>query len=161
MALPPDDAVRVRTLLTLYRESNYEATLADGGTLRLRVGDPPSPALAAWLGESEFCAYFTACNPHSQPLSLERNAQRLDALLRDLAATPARVLRGDGYMPGARWREPSVLVADLPLATIDTMMRRYDQNAALIARHAGPVRLRLYRDDWRALALPTPDLEWA
>jgi hypothetical protein len=161
VTVPHDDAARVRTLLTLYRESNYDAMQTDGSTLRLRVGELPSPALRAWMGEAEFGAYFTACNPHSHPLSMERNAQRLDALLRDLDQASARVLRGDGYMPGARWREPSVLVAGLPLASIDALLRRYQQNAALIARHAGSVRLRVYRDDWRALAVPAPDLEWA
>lgn len=161
MAAPRDDAARVRTLLTLYREAHYDAEGPDGSTLRLRVGLSPDSALLAWLGDSEFCAYFTACNPHSQPLSVRRNAQRLDALLQDLCATAARVLRGDGYMPGADWREPSVLVAGLSMPDIDKLLRRYDQNAALIARRNGPVTLRLYRDDWRDLATPATDLEWA
>ncbi len=161
MTFPQDDAARVRTLLTLYREAHYEALLPDGTTLRLHVGEPPSSALLEWLGEDEFCAHFTACNPHSQPLSAERNAQLLNALLRDLDALGARVLRGDGYIPGAGWREPSVLVAGISLATLDELLQRYRQNATVVVRHQGPARLRLYRDDWRALAAPAPDLEWA
>jgi len=161
MTVPREDAARVRTLLTLYREAHYDARHPDGSTLRLRVGQPPTNALLQWLGDEEFCAYFTACNPHSQPLSAERNAQLLGALLRDLGELPASILRGEGYMPGAAWREPSLLVAGISLVTLDTLLLRYRQNAALIARHHGPVRLRLYREDWRALAAPAPDLEWA
>jgi hypothetical protein len=160
MQPPRDDAARVNTLLTLYREAHYDAIRSDGATLTLRSGEPASGPLLAWIGRADFCAYLTACNPHSQPLSADRNAQRMDALRHDLDAIGARYLRGDGHMPGASWREPSVLVADIGMAALDDLVRRYHQNAILIARPHGVVRLRLYRDDWRALT-SAPDLEWA
>ena len=156
-----DDAQRIRTLLTFYRASNYEAALPDGRVSALRVGEPAPAALRAWIGSAWPAAYLTACNPHSQALTPAQNAQRLEALLRELGVAGVDYLRGDGSLPGERWREPSVLTRGLDLDAVDGLARRHAQNAVLVVRAGTPVRLRLYREDWRALAAPAPDLEWA
>lgn len=156
-----DDAQRIRTLLTFYRASNYEAALPDGRVSALRVGEPAPAALGEWIGSAWPAAYLTACNPHSQALTPAQNAQRLDGLLRALDAAGIDYLRGDGHLPGERWREPSVLTRGLALDCVDALARHHQQNAVLVLRAQAPVRLRLYRGDWHGLVTPAPDLEWA
>ena len=161
MLLPKDDAGRVRTLLTLYRASRYDALLPDGGTLSLRIGERPPQSLFDWMGDLALSAYLTACNPHSMALTAAQNARRMNALLQELDAAGIAYLRGDGHLPGETWREPSVLVKGLDLAAVDALVRRYEQNAILVMRPGEACSLRVYRDDWRGLVLPTADLQWA
>ena len=161
MAVQTEDGERVRALLTFYREAHYDVRDDAGELHTLRVGEPMPTALEKWLGAATTCAYLTACNPHSQPLSPAQNARRMQQLLVELDAASLRYLRGDGHMPGESWREPSVLVAGLPLSELDALVRRHEQNAILIGACSEPMRLRLYRDDWRFFAAPTFDLEWA
>jgi len=160
--LPPrDDAGRVHTLLTFYRASHYDAVLPDGRTLSLRVGQRPPHSLYEWMGEDALGAYLTACNPHSQALTAAQNAQRMAVLLQELDADQVVYLRGEGYLPGETWREPSVLVKGLALADIDALVRRHNQNCILLMRPGQVASLRVYRNDWRGLLPPAPDLEWA
>jgi hypothetical protein len=161
MPPPKDDASRVHTLLTFYRASHYEAVLPDGRTLRLRVGERPPPVLFEWMGEDDLSAYLTACNPHSRALTAAQNAQRMAVLLQELEAGNIPYLRGEGFLPGETWREPSVLVKGLSLGDIDALVRRHSQNSILLMRHGEAASLRVYRDDWRGLLPPAPDLQWA
>ena len=158
---PSDSAERVRSLLTLYRASRYDARLPDGRHAVLEVGRAPDPALRPWLGDAPLAAYLTACNPRSSALPAAQNERLLAQLRRELDAAGLRYLDGDGYLPGEQWREPSVLVTGLAPDALDALVRRYAQNAILVVRPGRPVRLRLYRPDWRALTPDAADLEWA
>ena len=161
MPPPKDDASRAHTLLTFYRASHYDAVLPDGRTLSLRVGERPAATLIEWLRDESLGAYLTACNPHSQALTAAQNAQRMAVLFQELDAAGIAYLRGEGFLPGETWREPSVLVKGLSLAEVDALVRRHNQNAILVVRPGEVASLRVYRDDWRGLSPPAPDLEWA
>jgi hypothetical protein len=161
MQRPHEEAGRAQTLLTLYRASRYEAVLPDGGTLCLRVGERAPPSLFDWMGETLLSAYLTACNPYSTALTAAQNARRMSGLLQELDAGGIAYLRGEGYLPGEAWREPSVLIKGLALADVDALVRRHDQNAILVVDADEIAILRVYREDWRGVLTPAPDLQWA
>jgi len=89
---PSDSAERVRSLLTLYRASRYDACLPDGRRAVLEVGCAPDPALRPWLGDAPLAAYLTACNPRSSALPAAQNARLLAQLRRELDAAGLRYL---------------------------------------------------------------------
>ncbi len=155
MCPPIENRERIRALLTFYRETHYDAVRGDGRDIHLRVGEPLPVEAREWLAGATHGAFLTACNPYSQALPAERNAARLAALRADLAAA------GVGHLPGESWREPSVLAADFDIELLDRLARRYEQNALLVLRPDEPVRLRLYRPEWRELVGTAVDLEWA
>jgi len=143
-----DTQARVAELLALYRRSHYAVALPDGAAAVMRIGEPAPSPITGWIGEAGFAVFLTACNPHSQPLAPEDNAMRMADLQRRLRATTARWLDGHGAIPGEAWREPGLLVAGIPLASIDALARTFGQNASVHVRARGPARLRLHRADW-------------
>lgn len=153
---PPPRADR---LLALYRRTHYAVFLPDGSTATLRIGEPPSPAVAAWLGADGQAVYLTACNPRSRALPAAENETRLAGLRHRLHAAGARWLEGSAAIPGQPWRESSLLITALPLAQLDALARHFGQNASVHVRVDAPARLRLHRDDWQVLAQAQTDLE--
>lgn len=160
MIRPDDSAERVRALLAFFRETHYDVAMPEGGIVALRTGQLPAAAIARWIGGGA-AIYMTACNPYSQAMSRDENARRQAALRSDLDTLGARVLDGTGHIPGERWREPSFLVAGLDLAAVDALARAYEQNALLVVEPGKPVRMRIYRPEWRAAAGTAADVEWA
>lgn len=154
-------AERIRALLALYRESDYDVRMPRGGMETLKVGRSPSAAIARWIGRDRFGAFLTACNPRSQPLPSDENERRLDALRDALRTSRGRFLEGTGHMPGERWREPSLFVAGLGIGDVDALMSRFDQNCIVVVHRAKPAVLRIYRSEWRGVAAEAGDLEWA
>ncbi|MDR2013797.1 MAG: DUF3293 domain-containing protein [Rhodanobacter sp.] len=150
----------IHALLALYRATHYDIALDDGTCATLRIGQMLPRALLDWLGASCLATYLTACNPHSHPLPEVENEKRMNTLRQRLRALPCRVLDGVGHLPGAAWREPSVFVADLPLADIDALAREFEQNAVVTAAPHEACRLRLYRADWPSVIEAGTDVDW-
>ncbi len=144
-----DSPARIAELLELYRRTYYATTLPNGSRATLRIGMPPPPGIAAWIGADAFAVYLTACNPRSRSLPDDSNARRMDELRACLQREGARWLDGEGHLPPGAWSEPSLLVAGIPLARLDALARGFGQNASVHVRVDDRVRLRLYRDDWR------------
>ena len=155
-----DDASRIRTLLALYRESHYDVALADCRVATIRVGERVTDAIADWIGTGGVAYFLTACNPRSATLTAGENDARLATLRDDLDARGAAYLEGAGYMPGETWREASLLVRGIGDDDVAAIVRRYEQNAIVVARSEGVAALRVYRDDWRAVVGDVADVEW-
>lgn len=156
MTQPPP---RIAELLALYRRTHYDVALPGGDSATLRIGEPPPPAVTAWIGGDGYAVYLTACNPRSEVLTTDDNEARMADLRRRLYVAGTRWLEGSAAIPGQPWREPSVLVAGLPLRRIDALARAFGQNASVHVRTDAPARLRLHRSDWRGLVQADDALE--
>jgi Protein of unknown function (DUF3293) len=132
-------------LLQAYRDSHYEVRLP-GGRARcsLRIGQPLPAALHGWLGAAPLCAFITAYNPCSQPRAAALNRAAQQALLARLREWNARWLPGVGRLPGAHWREPSLLAAGLDLDQVDQLACAHSQLAVVIAHRNAAAELRGY-----------------
>ena len=152
---------RIRALLALYRESQYDVELPAGSIATIRVGESAPAQIAEWIGASEFAAFMTACNPHSRSLNDDENEHRLDALRRQVLEHGGAFLAGVGHVPGESWREPSLLVRGLDSATVDALAHEYEQNGILIVPARAAAFLKLYRSDWQLALGRVADVEWA
>lgn len=97
----------------------------------LRVGEA-SPALAAeHKGYRVDCsAYITACNPFSQILKDEANAERHAALGREISQRGLASVEGIGQHPSNQWPgEASYLIFGLTLESAKALGIRLEQNA--------------------------------
>jgi hypothetical protein len=110
-------------------------------------------------------ALLTAWNPGSVPLERAANEVAQARLRARLAALGVALDPALGRDADATWVEPSVLALGLGLADADACARAFGQNGILAGRLGEPVRLRLYRPDWRAAAarakLDLGFVEWA
>lgn len=83
------------------------------------------------------CAYLTAYNPHSEPLSEATNALRQQALTRDIQTTGLDMIEGRGQHPDGAWpAEPSILVLGMHRDLACELGRKYEQNAIVLADSA-------------------------
>jgi hypothetical protein len=156
---PKDTAARIRALIALYRESHYDVRLPNGRAATLRIGEPAPAPVARWVGKDAAAFYVTSCNPRSTSLPKAENDERLEMLRAELCARNCRWLEGAGHIPGEAWREECLLVSGIDGGEADEIARRYDQNSIVVVRAA--VTLRIYRNDWRAVAGDGVNLEWA
>lgn len=156
-----EDGARIRALLALYRESHYDVVLADGRVATIRVGERVPRDIALWIGAGGPAFFLTACNPRSKAMTSDENNARLSALRGELDASGVAYLDGAGYMPGEAWREASLLVRGIGDDDIAAIVRRYEQNAVVVARTDDVAALRVYRDDWRASVGDGADIEWS
>lgn len=154
----PESPARIRELLALYRRTHYDVALPDGNVAILRVGAAPPRAVADWIAAAPFALYLSACNPYSQALPADANHERMTRLRGALERIGARWLEGRGHIPGERWSEPSLLLAGPTLDRVDRIAQGFEQNAGVLVVANQPVRLRLYRRDWRGRVADT-DLE--
>jgi hypothetical protein len=122
-----------------YRAAHYRVFAQMPFTLR--VGEP-SAELDALLDShaATTWAFATACNPGSQPLSAEENAERmsqLHAVLTDCARYP-----GEGGDPAGEWPgEPSVLVVGISREEAVRVAVAFGQNAILTGVRGGAAEL--------------------
>ena len=122
--LPPD-------LIRAYQETEYRAYAEPPFTLRI---GQLSPELAQEYEtrKASCCAFLTACNPFSQKLKPEQNAERQEALAKALKSRGLNFLEGLGQHPSNGWEgEPSYLVFDLSLEAAKAMGRSFEQNAVV------------------------------
>lgn len=133
---------RRRELQAAYLDADY---WVDGpaGRFAVRVGEFCSPLDTLLRHEhSTNWAYITACNPHSQQLSIENNAIRMNHLVADLSVAGQRFYPGEGAAGGGSWPpEPSLLILDLDEAAAIALARRYGQLAIVAGRIGEPARL--------------------
>jgi hypothetical protein len=148
-------------LVSAYRATRYHVRLPGGRRCTVRIGQTCPRPLAERLGPDAGFAVISACNPRSQPLDARENRRRSRALVERIAADQARCLPAVGVL--GEWREPGMCVFGLPLPRLDALARAFDQNAIVVGKRDTAARLRVYRDDWRALPglSAAHDLEWA
>ncbi|WNL47932.1 DUF3293 domain-containing protein [Dyella sp. BiH032] len=115
-------------LLAAYLATDYRARLRQGGWASIRVGETLPAALAA-LVQGHPWSFITAWNPGSRATvrSANRLAQR--ALLAALRERTDIALIRAGAGVGADWREASLFVVGPHAAAMDTLARRFGQNA--------------------------------
>jgi len=147
-----NSASEATALISAYRAAHYGVRLRGGRRVSLHVGAACPRELAEMLtGEqANIGALITAWNPFSLPVPRRDNRRRQRELLDCLLTLNAHVLAGVGG--GADWREPALAAFGVPLGALDALARRFAQNAILTFSVAAPVRLRLYRADWRDAA---------
>jgi len=134
--------VRIAGLAEAYLAASYRWEL-DGEWHALRVGQP-APELEARFPEAQSFGLVSAWNPYSVPRSdaVNRSAdEKLQALL-EVSGIPFRA--GFSAAANRSWREPSWVVAGMPLRQLDRVARRFDQLGVLGWLRGEPVRLRMY-----------------
>ncbi len=133
-------------LIARYRAADYRAGSGSAAVM-LRIdqySDPLSRLLAA---SGQQCAVFiTACNPSSQPCSLEMN-RAADARLRDeLRRHASQIIEGAGSDPSGAWPpEQSLLALGVDLDKSKALGRQFGQNAVVWAGADAIPRLILLR----------------
>lgn len=116
-----------------FRETEYRVHGDEPFTLK--VGEI-SPALAAVCKRHrvDCCAYVTACNPFSQILDDEANAERHVALGREIDQRRLAGVEGIGQHASNQWPgEASYLIFGLTLETAKKLGARLEQNAIVWA----------------------------
>jgi hypothetical protein len=113
----------------------------------LRVGQVSSDLLVAHKRHRVECsAFITACNPFSQELTDEVNAERQRALAKELATRSLEHVAGIGQHLSNQWPgEPSYLVFGLTLEAAKTLGTRLEQNAIVWNGSDGTTQLILLR----------------
>ena len=116
-----------------FRETEYRVHGDEPFTLR--VGETCSALAAAHKRYRVECsAYITACNPFSQILDDETNAERHAALEREISQRSLSSIEGIGQHPSNQWPgEASHLIFGLPLEAAKAMGTRLEQNALVWA----------------------------
>jgi hypothetical protein len=149
----PDD---LAALAAAFRNARYRVSaLGDAGSVR--VGATADALETALPGRS--FAFITAWN--DGPAAAGR---------RDQAAADDLLAAGLDRLQVSRWRaiaddaqgahrEPGWLVEDLPLADLDRLARRFDQDGTLAWTRGSAVRLRMYHPR-PADALPDRWVDW-
>jgi len=130
------------TLEAAYRATTYRIFLPNGPLdLRLDHGDE---RLRAWLAATgcRCFAILTACNPASQPLDNEANAERqarleCQLLAADYEPFAAKNIADDGVWPV----EESCFIPNLKPATARALAADFGQNAVVCGGEDGVPRL--------------------
>ena len=122
--LPPD-------LIRAYQETEYRVHAEPPFTLR--IGQFCPELLQEYKNRKvSCCAFLTSCNPFSQALKPEQNADRQQTLAMELKSRSLKYLEGFGQHPSNGWEgEPSFLVFDLSLEAAKAMGRSFEQNAVV------------------------------
>lgn len=149
--------MRIIELTQAYLDADYRWEHG-GQWFPLRIGMPAMELQAAFPDARQF-GLLSAWNPYSveRPEITNRSADSaLHAALRDSGV----VFRpGFSSARNRSWREPSWLTINLPVATLDTLSRRFGQLGILYCRRDEPIRLRMYHA--RPATLPGPDwVDW-
>jgi hypothetical protein len=116
-----------------FRETEYRVHGDEPFTLR--VGETCSALAAAHKRHRVECsAYITACNPFSQILDDEANAERHAALGREISQRSLASIEGIGQHPSNQWPgEASHLIFGLTLEAAKALGTRLEQNAIVWA----------------------------
>ncbi|HET7300201.1 MAG TPA: DUF3293 domain-containing protein [Oleiagrimonas sp.] len=136
-------------LTALYERTQYRVRLGLGGCAVIRIHQPLPASLQALLPNPQAAwAFITAWNPLSQrqPADINRLRQRrLLARLRQLEPVP-RIAAGVGVgsvdAHGQRWREASLFAAGIAMASVDELMREFQQHAVVCGHGHEPAELR-------------------
>ena len=112
-----------------YLETDY--CVHSDRIILLRIGESISQLLDAHKRQRTDCsAFITAWNPEGQVLTGAENAERHQALIREVAHRSLEYVEGIGQHPSNDWPgEGSVLVFGLTLEAAKTLGTKYQQNA--------------------------------
>lgn len=116
-----------------YRQAHY-SVVYDGREVELCLGEPLPAALA-----KQSLALITAHNPGGRLIARTENARRQAHL--EAAFEDHLHLRGEGRSPDASWRETSIAVIGIDLATATLAAERFGQDAFVFAPAGGSLRL--------------------
>ena len=132
-------------LIQAYMETEFR--VLEGIPFTLRVGKVISDLLVAHKRHRvESSAFITACNPFSQALSDEINAEKQKALAKELTCRSLEFVAGIGQHPSSQWQgEPSYLIFGLTLEAAKTLGNRFEQNAIVWNGSDGTPQLILLR----------------
>ena len=132
-------------LIQAYMETEFR--VLEGLTFTLRVGQVSSDLLVAHKRHRvESSAFVTACNPFSQTVSDEINAEKQKALAKELTSRSLEFVEGIGQHPSSKWLgEPSYLIFGLTLEAAKTLGNRFEQNAIVWNGSDGTPQLILLR----------------
>ncbi|MCL2523391.1 MAG: DUF3293 domain-containing protein [Betaproteobacteria bacterium] len=125
-----------------YRATTYRVFLPDG-PLDLRL-DRADECLRRWLAATgcRCFAILTACNPGSQPLGNEANAERQAQLECKLLATDYEPFAGENIADDGVWPvEESCFVPNLKPATARALAADFGQSAIVCGESDGVPRL--------------------
>lgn len=142
--MPPDSTIDTG-LIQAFRETHYQVHGAEPFTLRV---DEPSATLAeAHERFHAHCsAYITACNPFSEDIGADANAQRHAGFGLELCRRSLDHIEGIGQHPSNGWPgEASYLVFGLSLEAAKTLGRDLMQNAIVWSAADAVPRLILLR----------------
>ncbi len=125
-----------------YLETDYWVEDAPNGPFAIRIGETNSDLEELLIEEVAVeWAYVTACNPRSVALSNEENERRMNDLRHSLAISGWRFFSGAAVGRDGSWREPSLLILNLPETDAIKLARQWDQNAIVVGQIAEPARL--------------------
>ena len=149
-------------LLGLYCQTCYDVRLPGGGArLTLQIGKPVADELRTWAADDWPLIFISACNPHSDELSAMENRRRMRALRARLDQLQVRWLPGVGHIQRQSWREPSFLVAGLPIKAIDRIAFEFGQRAIVIAMQCTKLKLQIYCNERCDRLCDQPeDIDW-
>lgn len=132
-------------LIQAYTETEFR--VLEGNPFTLRIGKVSNDLLVAHKRHRVECsAFITSCNPFSQELTDEANAERQKALAKELASRSLEFMAGIGQHPSNQWSgEPSYLIFGLTLEAAKTLGNRLEQNAIVWNGSDGAPQLILLR----------------
>jgi hypothetical protein len=138
-----ESKIPVRTIAA-YRSTNYGVNAASGFILNV---DQPSPNLVRLHQKHQVTcsAYITAYNPFSNTLTQSENESRHQKLLSIVKAKKLAYYEGEGQGLDCDWREKSLLILGLDLATAKQIGNDFEQNAVIWADANGVPQLILLR----------------
>ena len=134
--------VRIATLADAYAVANYRWELG-GRWHALRLGQP-APELEAQYPQAAVFGLLSAWDPHSIPRAETVNRSADEALHTVLLASGLPYRAGFSSAANRSWREPSWVVAGMPLEELDRLALRFGQLGTLGWLRGEPVRLRMY-----------------
>ena len=118
-----------QSLLNAYEETHYRVCHEPSFILRVGIHSEAVALLQQEYGVKS-CAFVTACNPFSQPLSNVENQRRQKNLEKIIATVGWVAIKGVGQHPSNNWQgEPSFLIMGISIEKAMTLARRFDQNA--------------------------------
>lgn len=124
-------------LIEAYRQTHFRVLTEPATTLQIGQKNQQLIELMR-VNRVTSSAFITACNPFSQALSDEENAQRMKSLLQELRNRSLTFLEGVGQHPSNQWPgESSYLVLGLSLEAAKTLGRNFEQHAIVWAGQDG------------------------
>lgn len=131
-----------KALEAAYLACTYRVFLP-GGVVDVRI-DAAQPELVRWLAQegSSTWAILTACNPASERLAPDENAQRQSELECALLEQGFMPYAAENVADDAGWpTEESCFIADIDVKNSVALARRFGQNAIVVGAGDGVARL--------------------
>lgn len=113
------------------------------GRIVLKIGQPCA-GVDGFAGHSRL-AIITACNPFSEVLGDDVNAERQALLIEAVEAAGLDWFHAAGVDPEEEWTpEPSLAILDPSDQQLDAWLEAFEQNAIVVAECGGLAVLRLH-----------------